>query len=143
MSRDLGGQRRSRTPVSGSCRAQSPLRLVAATRVASCMRIMKSRDTTAGVRWRRSSGSFVVIVPQHAAQSLAAHDFTCGAAHFFPRLNQPVAKPLVISLRMKMAQELSYGDRQRSFPEENHMVETATSSTVQNPSDAIEQRYSA
>jgi hypothetical protein len=51
-----------------------------------------------------------------------ALNFTCGAAHFLTWLDQHVVEPLKISLRMKMAQELSYGDLQRSLPEENGLI---------------------
>ena len=64
-----------------------------------------------------------MIVPQHAAQSFPARHVSGREAHFLPRLDQSVANPLVVSLRMKMAQELSYGDPQRAFPEKDHALE--------------------
>jgi hypothetical protein len=63
------------------------------------------------------------VVTQHAAQSHPARHVTGCTAELFPRLNQSVAKALVVSLGVKMAQELGYGDRQRSNPEEDHALQ--------------------
>lgn len=69
------------------------------------------------------SGRLVVVVTPYAAQSPPALDVTGCAAHFFARLNQSVAKALVVSFGVKMAQEPGYGDLQRSFAEEDHALQ--------------------
>jgi hypothetical protein len=48
---------------------------------------------------------------------------TRGAAHFFPRLNQAAAEPLVVSPCMKMSQETDSGQLQGSLPEEDHALQ--------------------
>ena len=50
----------------------------------------------------------MVVVPQLAAESFAAHNFTRGAAHFLAWLDQCVIEPLMVSLVMIMGQESNY-----------------------------------
>ena len=68
------------------------------------------------------SGGLTVVISQHATESLAALDLTGCAADCVACLNHPVVEPLVISLRMKMDEELTNGVSQRSFPEEDDSV---------------------
>ena len=68
----------------------------------------------------KRSGRFAVVVPQQSSQSFAAHDFPGFLPGLFPCRNQPVADPLVISLRMIMLKETGCGGLERSLPEEDH-----------------------
>ena len=62
---------------------------------------MKKRDAAAAEIYRRRSGRFlVVVISQHAAESLAARYFTGGRAHFLASSDQLVAESLVIALRV-------------------------------------------
>jgi hypothetical protein len=74
---------------------------------------MPTRSREPVVMRRRSSGCFAVVVPEHSAQSLPAHHFTRRAPNFFPGLNQPVAEPLVIMIRVKVEDEFSNAESDR------------------------------
>ena len=56
-----------------------------------------------GVKKQCRSGRFAVEVSQHAAESLAADNFTSGTAHFLARLDQSVIEPLMVSLLVIMS----------------------------------------
>jgi hypothetical protein len=68
------------------------------------------------------SGGVTVVISQHATESLTALNLTGCAADCVASLNHPVVEPLVISLRMKMDEELTNGLSQRPFPEEDDSV---------------------
>ena len=53
----------------------------------------------------RSGRFLVVVISQHAAESLAARYFTGGRAHFLASSDQLVAESLVIALCVIMGQE--------------------------------------
>jgi hypothetical protein len=76
------------------------------------------------VLWRSAtkSGGLTVVISQNATESLAALDLTGCGADCVACLNHPVVEPLMISLRMKMGEELTNGLSQRSFPEEDDSV---------------------
>jgi hypothetical protein len=57
--------------------------------------------------WRKSR-SFAVVIPQHAAESLAAPDLTRSVADFVARFNQAVVEPLMMTFRMKVSVRLSF-----------------------------------
>jgi hypothetical protein len=54
------------------------------------------------------SRGFAVIVPQHAAKSLAARYIAGGGTHF-ARIDQSVVEPLVIALCVIMGKETNHG----------------------------------
>ena len=113
-----------RNPVSSGGRPQCPLlRLVVKTAAVTSTHVLGRRARAASVICRIRSGRIAVIVPQHSAESLPAPHLTGRAAHFLPRFNQPVAKPLMVALRMKVIQEFSHGHLQRSLPEEDHTLD--------------------
>ena len=71
---------------------------VTGKRIAACRHLLRSCSTAAGVTWQTRSGRFAVIVPQDAAESLAALDLTGDAADFLARIDQSVVDALVIAL---------------------------------------------
>ena len=71
----------------------------------------------------RESGRFAVVVPQLAAESLAALDLTGGAADLLARIGQSVVEGLVIALYVIMGQESDHGGTQRSLPEKDQALE--------------------
>jgi hypothetical protein len=66
----------------------------------------------------------VVVVPQHAAQSLAARNLAGCASHFVAWLDELIVKPLMVSFRVIMGNEISSGVTQRSVTEKDHAVKT-------------------
>jgi hypothetical protein len=70
----------------------------------------------------RESASAAVVVPQHAAQSLAARDLAGCAPHFVAWFDEPIVKPLMVSFSVIMGNEFLSGVTQRSVTEENHAV---------------------
>ena len=70
----------------------------------------------------RESGSAAIVVPQHAAQSLAARDLAGCAPHFVAWFDEPIVKPLMVSFSVIMGNEFLSGVTQRSVTEENHAV---------------------
>ena len=63
-----------------------------------------------------------MVVPQDAAESLAARDLTGGAADFLARIDKSVVEGLVIALYVIMGQESDHGGTQRSLPEKDGLI---------------------
>ncbi len=60
-----------------------------------------------------ASSGLTIVVVEESAEALAAFDLAIVAAYFFPRRDQAIVKPLVITLGMVMRQELRNGFAQR------------------------------
>ena len=56
-----------------------------------------------GVRCQTKSSRFAIVVPQDATESLAARYLTGCASDFLPRIDQSVAKRLVIAFCVIMS----------------------------------------
>ncbi len=65
----------------------------------------------------------MVVVPQHAAESLAALDLTGDAAHFLARIDQSVVEALVIALSVIMGQERNRSGLDRLLSEEDQAMQ--------------------
>ena len=84
---------------------------------------MRSCSAAAGVTGQTRSGRVAVVVPQDAAESLAALDLTGGVADFLARINQSVVEGLMIALCVIMDQERDHGSMQRPLREKDQAVE--------------------
>jgi len=96
---------------------------VTGKRIAACRHLLRSCSTAAGVTWQTRSGRFAVIVPQDAAESLAALDLTGDAADFLARIDQSVVDALVIALSVIMGEERNHGGLQRLLSEEDQAMQ--------------------
>ena len=65
-----------------------------------------------------------MVVSQQAAEALTALDVTAVEANFFIRLDDLVAKALVISFLVKMKKELANGATEHVLTEEDHSRQT-------------------
>jgi len=68
------------------------------------------------------SGRLAVVVPQDAAESLAALDLTGGEADFFARIDQSFVEALVTALWVIVGQERNHGGLQRSPAEKDGVL---------------------
>ncbi len=64
-----------------------------------------------------------MVVSQQAAKALTALNLTVVEVNFFIRLDDLVAKALVISFLVKMNKELAHGAAEHVLTEEDHSVE--------------------
>jgi len=65
-----------------------------------------------------------MVVSQQAAEALTALDLTVVEANFFIRIDDLVAKALVVSFLVKMKQELAHGAAEHVLTEEDHSRQT-------------------
>ena len=70
------------------------------------------------------TGCLTIIVVQHPAQPLAAPDGPSASDAWLFRHDQPVAKPLVVPLKMIMRDKFVNRLAQRAFPEQDHSLQT-------------------
>ena len=65
-----------------------------------------------------------MIIPQQPAKSFATFNLTVSLADLFARLNDLVAKTLVVSFAMIMEQKFLHCFAERTLTEENHLGKT-------------------
>ena len=106
LSRNFGRPRGTAARARCFSRARCPiLPLVSGKYIVTCGHLLRSCSTAPGVRCQARSSRFAVVVPQDAAESLAALDLTGDAAHLLVRSDQSVVEALVIALCVIMGQE--------------------------------------